>query len=141
MFRVQTTGGKGGKSGGSHGSGTSVRLHHMLSLRAHLFRWPAHLGGGGGTTTTEGTTTWGGFKLGGTNRNAVPFSNGGGKIITISQGQPFAGRQMGGATRAQIYGSRRFGSDYPPNYAPGLYKGGYVQGRGFPHGFWPIYWG
>ena len=98
-------------------------------------------GGGGGATTTGGTTTRGEFKLGGMNKKASPFSNGGGKIVTIPKGQPFTGRQIGGATRAQIYGSRKFGRDYPSNYAPGSFKGGYVQGRGFPHGFWPVYWG
>lgn len=95
----------------------------------------------GGTTTSGGSTPRGQFGIAGTSRGAAPFSDGGGKIITIGKNLPFAGRQMGGGTRAQVPGSRGYGADYPSNYAPGQFKGSYVQGRGFPFGFWPITWG
>lgn len=40
---------------------------------------------------------------------------------------------MGGGTREQVYGTSRYGSGY-------TYGGGsYVNGRGFPFGYWPIY--
>ncbi|KAF8997199.1 hypothetical protein BDQ17DRAFT_888316 [Cyathus striatus] len=42
----------------------------------------------------------------GTSRTASTYSNGGGKVITIPVGQAFAGRQAGGGTRDQIYGTR-----------------------------------
>lgn len=38
-------------------------------------------------------------------RSAVSYGPGGGKVTTIPQGQPFAGRSSGGGTRNQVYGS------------------------------------
>ncbi len=82
------------------------------------------------------------------------YGAGGGKPFTIPSGQLFAGRQVGGGTRGQVFGSRyatpalnllvhrslapshsTYGSGYPGIAGRG------VGGRGFPFGFWPIVWG
>ncbi|KIJ29195.1 hypothetical protein M422DRAFT_235374 [Sphaerobolus stellatus SS14] len=57
------------------------------------------------------------------------------KSSTIPSGQVFAGRQIGGGTRAQIYGTRQYGSGYPGQTTSS------VTGRGFPFGFWPVTFG
>ncbi|KAF8316534.1 hypothetical protein DL93DRAFT_2166006 [Clavulina sp. PMI_390] len=100
-------------------------------------------GGGSSPSTTHkstsgGTTSRSGFTIPGltSKRSATPFSDGGGSIIKIPSGSTFAGRDAGGGTRDQVYGSSRYGSGYPY----GGY-GSYVSGRGFPFGFWPMYWG
>lgn len=66
---------------------------------------------------------------------ATAYGYGGGKPQTIPTGQLFGGRTAGGATRAQIYGTRTYGSGYPG------YSGYGVAGRGFPFWFWPVVWG
>ncbi|KAG9121242.1 hypothetical protein FRC07_002885 [Ceratobasidium sp. 392] len=65
-------------------------------------------------------------------RLAASFGRGGGSIATIESGTTFAGRSIGGASRGQIYGNRRYGSGY-------TYDGTStsVKGRGFPFGYWP----
>lgn len=84
-------------------------------------------GGGGGTSTTGGTTTQGRFKIPGSSRGATPFAPGGGKVGTIGKGVTFAGRQIGGGSRAQVYETSRYGSGYTYGGA-----GSFVRGRGFP---------
>ncbi|KAF8982120.1 hypothetical protein BDQ17DRAFT_831414 [Cyathus striatus] len=59
----------------------------------------------GGLFPSEGTQSMP-ITIGGTSRTASTYSNGGGKVITIPVGQAFAGRQAGGGTRDQIYGTR-----------------------------------
>ncbi|KAJ6514302.1 hypothetical protein C8R47DRAFT_914488, partial [Mycena vitilis] len=71
---------------------------------------------------------------GGSTKSASTYSNGGGKIYTISSGL-FAGRKQGGATRGQVWGTRSYGSGYPGYYSRG------VDNRGFPFYFWPVSWG
>lgn len=63
---------------------------------------------------------------------AVPFGYGGGPITVIPPDQPFAGRQSGGGTRAEVYGNSYYGSGYPGQQQCG------VDGRGFPFVFWPV---
>ncbi|KAK7040780.1 hypothetical protein VNI00_009686 [Paramarasmius palmivorus] len=70
---------------------------------------------------------------GGTYRLASPFSSGGGPVLTVP-GQLFGGRQQGGGTRDQVYGTSVYGSGYPNISERG------VAGRGFPFYFWPIAW-
>ncbi|KAJ7645137.1 hypothetical protein DFH06DRAFT_1425900 [Mycena polygramma] len=74
------------------------------------------------------------ISIGGTTKSIGTYSKGGGKPTTISSGL-FAGRTEGGGTRAQVWGTRTYGSGYP-----GLSSRG-VAGRGFPFYFWPISWG
>ncbi|CCA69611.1 hypothetical protein PIIN_03550 [Serendipita indica DSM 11827] len=72
-------------------------------------------------------------------RNISSWSGGGGKPQQIPSGQshPFEGRYFGGGVRANIAGTRAFGSGYPQN---DLNKST-VSGRPFPYGVWPLYWG
>ena len=39
--------------------------------------------------------------------SATVYGGGGGKVVIIPSGSPFAGRTAGGGTRNQVYGSRR----------------------------------
>ncbi|KAG2134051.1 uncharacterized protein EDB93DRAFT_1306549 [Suillus bovinus] len=114
-------GGGGGKGGGGKGSGK----------------------GGGGANGSSGSGDFSGKTskvpiTGGSasgKSTATAYGYGGGKPETIPTGQLFAGRTAGGATRAQIYGTRMYGSGYPG------YSGYGVAGRGFPFWFWPVVWG
>jgi len=79
------------------------------------------------------------FSVASWNQNtASPYSPGDSTISTIQPGSSvyFVGRQIGGGTRTQVYGTSVYGSGYPY----GLY-GTYVAGRPLPFGFWPVYWG
>ncbi|KAF8981911.1 hypothetical protein BDQ17DRAFT_1262609 [Cyathus striatus] len=58
-----------------------------------------------------------------------------GKEITISDGNPFAGRKAGGGTRDQIFGTTVYGSGYP-----GQEDVHGVAGRDFPFFYWPVVW-
>jgi hypothetical protein len=71
-------------------------------------------------------------------REMVSWSAGGGSGATISNdsSHPFAWRAIGNGTRADIRGTRAFGSGYPygaTNYST-------IAGRPFPFGSWPLYW-
>ncbi|KAI0070483.1 hypothetical protein K474DRAFT_1670025 [Panus rudis PR-1116 ss-1] len=71
-------------------------------------------------------------------RTVSTYSQGGGPIVIIPGDEPFAGRSAGGGTRDQVYGSRTYGSGYPPSYpTPG--RG--VSDLGLPFYFWPLAWG
>ncbi|KAF4614854.1 hypothetical protein D9613_002974 [Agrocybe pediades] len=112
--------GGGGKGGGSSGGGRS----------------------GGGTTGGRGGTGGGSARSSSVNtpigsKSATSFGNGGGSPVTIPSGQLFAGRQAGGGTRGEVYGSRTYGSGYPG--LPAANRG--VGGLNFPFVFWPIAWG
>lgn len=77
------------------------------------------------------------------NRGFSSFSSGGGPRTTVPSSLPFAGREVGGGTRAEIHGTRRYGSGYP--YGPLAYTGSSygavrVNAAPFPFGFWPIGW-
>uniref|UniRef100_A0A0W0EVK4 Uncharacterized protein n=1 Tax=Moniliophthora roreri TaxID=221103 RepID=A0A0W0EVK4_MONRR len=115
-----STGGRsGGSSGGSNGGSSGSRG-----------------GSTGGRGSTGGGTTGSGSRsspisFGGTSQSASTSSRGGGTPFSIPSGQIFAGRQVGGGTRDQIFGSRGY---------PGVAGRG-VAGRGFPFYFWPVAWG
>lgn len=112
-------GGKGGGKGGStSGKGSGAK------------------GGSSGSTSAGKTSN---VPISGSSASgksiAIAYGNGGGTPKTISTGQFFAGRSAGGGTRAQMYGTRAYGSGYPG------YSGYGVTGRGFPFWFWPVVWG
>ncbi|KAG5350714.1 hypothetical protein C0989_009581 [Termitomyces sp. Mn162] len=100
-------GGGGGKGGGGEGGGR---------------------GGGGSPHSTS-------ISADGTTKTATDFGVGGGKSSPIPTGQLFAGRESGGGTRAEVYGTSQYGSGYP-----GISQRG-VANLGFPFVFWPIAWG
>ncbi|CAE6491165.1 unnamed protein product [Rhizoctonia solani] len=102
-------GGGGGKSGGSKGGSS----------------------GGSGSSSSNGGSR-GGVSFG-NGRSASTYGTGGGSTSIISSGV-FAGRTIGGGTRSQVYGDKRYGSGY--TYGNG---GSSVTGRGFPFGYWPVY--
>jgi len=95
-------------------------------------------GGGsesGGGTGSVGTTKTTPITTSGTSKTASSYGSGGGKAISIPSGQLFAGRSEGSGTRAQVFGTRTFGSGYP-----GITSRG-VANRGFPFFFWPLSFG
>ncbi|GLB42473.1 hypothetical protein LshimejAT787_1104880 [Lyophyllum shimeji] len=105
-------GGGGGRGGGGGGKGGGSS-------------------GGGGAGTSRPASV----NAGGTTKQATSYGSGGGRPTTIPAGQPFAGRESGGGTRNQVYGTQQYGSGYPGIAGRG------VAGRGFPFVFWPIAWG
>jgi len=116
---VRRKGGGGGGKGGGGGGGSK---------------------GGGGTTGgkggTSGTTSHvSAPNIAGGKSGATTYGAGGGKAITIPSGQAFAGRQAGGGTRNQVYGTNTYGSGYPTGPSRG------VGGLGLPFYFWPVVWG
>ncbi|KAF8316553.1 hypothetical protein DL93DRAFT_2077782 [Clavulina sp. PMI_390] len=116
---VTKTSGSGGGGGGGGGAKTTLTSRPT------------------GKSSTGGSTSRPRFKLPGSKkRGATPFTKGGGSIAKIPAGVAFAGRNIGGGTREQVYGTSRYGSGYPYDG-----YGSYVSGRGFPFGFWPVYWG
>ncbi|KAJ7761500.1 hypothetical protein DFH07DRAFT_815202 [Mycena maculata] len=96
-------------------------------------------GGGGKGGTSEGgsdtTSRTDPITTSGTSKSATSYGSGGGKPVTIPAGQLFAGRSAGGGIRAQVFGTRTFGSGYPGITGRG------VAGRGFPFFFWPLGFG
>ncbi|KAG8816482.1 hypothetical protein FRC17_000319, partial [Serendipita sp. 399] len=66
------------------------------------------------------------------------WGNGGGPFVQISNTShhPFQYRTLGGAKRAEICGTRAFGSGYPY----GAKDPSSVAGRPFPFGTWPLWW-
>jgi len=113
-------GGGGGKGGGSSGSSGGKSGGSSSSS------------GGKSSGSTSSVPVTG---LSGGRSSATAYGTGGGKPVTIPSGSLFAGRQSGGASRGQVFGTSAYGSGYP-----GL-ASGTVVGRGFPFGFWPIVWG
>ncbi|KAI0823482.1 hypothetical protein BC628DRAFT_1383403 [Trametes gibbosa] len=108
-------GGGGGKSGGSTGSSTGSSGSS------------GSVGSRGASVPVSGATAG--------RSSAVSYGSGTTKVVTIPAGQPFTGRQSGGATRDQVFGTRAYGSGYPGVSGLG------VGGRGFPFVFWPVVWG
>ncbi|KAI0628678.1 hypothetical protein C8Q77DRAFT_1147612 [Trametes polyzona] len=104
----KSSGGSSSSSGGSSGSGGSV-------------------GSRGASVPVSGSTAG--------RSSAVSYGSGTTKVVTIPAGQPFSGRQSGGATRGQVYGTQTYGSGYPGVASRG------VGGLGFPFVFWPVVWG
>ncbi|TFK46473.1 hypothetical protein OE88DRAFT_893085 [Heliocybe sulcata] len=108
-------GGGGGSSGGKSGSGGSS--------------------GDGSNSGRQSTIPLAGGAAASGSRSASTYGAGGGRSITIPSGQLFSGRTAGGGTRAQVYGTRTYGSGYPGVASRG------VAGLGFPFYFWPLAWG
>jgi len=106
-------GGGHGSSGGGHGSSSGGK------------------GGGSSGSSSKSSSSKSLPNSGG--RSYSTKSTGGGKPYTLPKSTVFAGRQAGGGTRTQVYGSYYYGSGYP--------YGGYgywVQERPLPYTFWPI---
>ncbi|KAG8815366.1 hypothetical protein FRC17_000736 [Serendipita sp. 399] len=82
------------------------------------------------TPTTTESVILSAWSAGGGDRRKIPSS-------TSSFTLPFAGREYGGGTRKQIYGTRAYGSGYPY----GGFAATSIAGRPFPLVVWPISWG
>ena len=150
-------GGGGGGKGGGGKSGSSGRSGSSSSSGNNRNSGSKSSSGSSGSTGSVGTRGSTVPVSGATNgrTTAVAYGSGTTKVVTIPQGQPFAGRTSGGATRGSVYGNRcvcsddirmwrtvltrgrcsYYGSGYPGT--PGLG----VVGRGFPFVFWPLVWG
>ncbi|KAG9045879.1 hypothetical protein FS842_001069 [Serendipita sp. 407] len=85
------------------------------------------------TPTTTDSVVLSGWSAGGGDRRKIPFSNSSSPGFTI----PFEGREYGGGSRKQIYGTRAYGSGYPY----GVSSFTTIAGRPFPFVMWPISWG
>ncbi|TFK46613.1 hypothetical protein OE88DRAFT_1739236 [Heliocybe sulcata] len=96
-----------------------------------------HGGKGGKSSGSHSDPSRASFTLGtdtgASGKSATAYSAGGGKPFVMSSNSPFAGRQAGGGTRGQVYGTWTYGSGYP--YGS---HGPYVSDRPFPYVFWPI---
>ncbi|KAJ7935676.1 hypothetical protein B0H13DRAFT_1949166 [Mycena leptocephala] len=101
----------------------------FLSEKKQLSR---RRGGGGKGGGKGGGGEEGG---GGTSKSATSYGAGGGPSVTIPSGQLFSGRPEGSGTRAEVFGSRTYGSGYPGISGRG------VANRGFPFYFWPLSFG
>jgi hypothetical protein len=74
-------------------------------------------GGGRSSGSKGGSTPKGSLNIAGSNRSpipiisggkpiqAIPFGSGGGSKYIIPAQQPFSGREVGGGTRSQVYGT------------------------------------
>ncbi|KZW03322.1 hypothetical protein EXIGLDRAFT_600694 [Exidia glandulosa HHB12029] len=97
-------------------------------------------GGGGGRSSSGGGKSSSGGSSGArtsvsqSGRSSSTFSKGGGNPTTVSSG-PFTGREVGGGTRDQVYGTSTYGSGYPY----GVSSADTVAGRPFPFGYWPLF--
>ncbi|KXN82304.1 hypothetical protein AN958_02736 [Leucoagaricus sp. SymC.cos] len=95
------------------------------------------IGGGRGSSGGKGASGGGragSVTSGGAPRSTSSKSAGGGPVSTIPQGVLFAGRQQGGGTRANVYGTSTYGSGYPGSSSIG------VASQGFPYYYWPVIW-
>ncbi|PIL30112.1 hypothetical protein GSI_07689 [Ganoderma sinense ZZ0214-1] len=118
---------KGSSSGSKGSTGSGSKTGSSGSKGSDPFS-SAPVGSRGSTVPVSGTTFGTGFKT------STPYGSGGVKVTTIPQGQPFAGRTYGGATRTDIYGTSVYGSGYPGFFGSG------VTGRNFPYIYPPIIW-
>ncbi|PIL30115.1 hypothetical protein GSI_07744 [Ganoderma sinense ZZ0214-1] len=133
LYRRKGGGGKGGAKSGSSGrsgsSGTSGNSGSSNSKGSDGVSGStgSSVGSRGSTVSVSGATNG--------RTTAVAYGSGTTKVVTIPQGQPFAGRTSGGATRDAVYGNSYYGSGYPGTTGLG------VANRGFPFVFWPLVWG
>ncbi|EIW78171.1 hypothetical protein CONPUDRAFT_107924 [Coniophora puteana RWD-64-598 SS2] len=116
------SGSKGGGSTGSSGGGSAGKGGGVTGSS----------GGSGSRPAPPPVTIKSGPASG---RSMSVYGNGGGKAVSIPSGQMFSGRSAGGGTRAQVVGTRSYGSGYPGVSGRG------VTSRGFPFWFWPVVWG
>ncbi|KZV98188.1 hypothetical protein EXIGLDRAFT_832293 [Exidia glandulosa HHB12029] len=71
-----------------------------------------------------------------TGKTTTEWGSGGGDATTVPDGALFAGRTIGGGTRAQVYGTSVYGSGFPSERVE---RG--VGGVDLPFYFWPVSWG
>ncbi|CAK5284171.1 unnamed protein product [Mycena citricolor] len=143
LSKRRTKGGGGAEEGGSTGAGSSESGSAGGSADAGGSISSPSSGSSSSHDSPGGSTNSAGeagpsFPIssgGGSGKTAVPYGGGGGQVVTIAAGQPFSGRQEGGGTRGDIFGSRTYGSGYPGT------SGADVSGRGFPYFFWPLSFG
>lgn len=134
-FLQRRKGGGGGRGGGGGFGGVSSSS------------------GGRSSSSSSGGTTSGG-RSSSASKGFTPGSVSGGRNVYGSTGGfgipnrysitsgSFVGRQAGGGTRNNVYGSPYYGSGYTNGYASrGLLAGGAVGGLGFPFIFWPVAFG
>ncbi|KIY63113.1 hypothetical protein CYLTODRAFT_403692 [Cylindrobasidium torrendii FP15055 ss-10] len=118
----------GGGGGGGHGGG-----------RGGSGRGGSTVGGkgSGGSSNVPSKSSWSNWGSTSSSKAGTPrpFANGVATTSTIPSGGLFAGRSVGGGTRANVYGSSIYGSGYPGVAGRG------VAGRGFPFFFWPLSFG
>ncbi|KZT04515.1 uncharacterized protein LAESUDRAFT_737932 [Laetiporus sulphureus 93-53] len=67
---------------------------------------------------------------------AYAYGPGGGKVITIPEGEPYVGRKSGGGTRAGVAGNFEYGSGIPGRSATAVG----VTDVDFPYGYRPFSW-
>ncbi|TCD60201.1 hypothetical protein EIP91_010551 [Steccherinum ochraceum] len=91
--------------------------------------------GAGGRAGSEESSVSVSGATGGRASTATAYGPGGGLVSTIPDGQPFAGKSVGGGTRDQVYGTQTYGSGYPGQNFRGV--GAYP---GYPYVFWPVIW-
>lgn len=123
-------GGGGGRSSSSSGSSSSSSSGGSSSA---------------GRSSSSSSSASKGFTPGSVSGGRSVYGSPGGFGIpnrySITSGS-FAGRQAGGGTRNNVYGSPYYGSGYTGGYASrGLLAGGAVGGLGFPFIFWPVAFG
>ncbi|GJJ08060.1 hypothetical protein Clacol_002267 [Clathrus columnatus] len=116
--------GSSGKSSGSKSSGSSSGSKGSSSK-----------GSSSGSSSSRPLGPSVPIKSSGRTSNVQSYANGVPVASPIPAGQIFAGRLIGGGTRTNIFGTRRYGSGYPGIASTG------VTGRGFPFGFWPVTFG
>lgn len=121
-------GGRSSSSGGTRSSGSS-----SSSSGTYVPTGPAGRGGSGNTGRPAIVSSTA------ANRAANYFSPGGGQRVILPSTSVFKGREMGGGARADVAGTRGYGSGYP--YYQGDIRRTGVIGQPFPFGFWPVYWG
>ncbi|KAK7448044.1 hypothetical protein VKT23_013801 [Stygiomarasmius scandens] len=124
---------KGG--GGGHGGHSGGRSSGSRSSSS-----------GGSHSSSSGKSSP--ISFSGNGKSASTTSNGGGTPIVIPNGEAFSGRSFGGGDRQGVYGTRIYGSGYPPTYVgssctclPSYCPCRGVANRGFPFYFWPLVWG
>ncbi|KAG6844503.1 hypothetical protein H0H87_006389, partial [Tephrocybe sp. NHM501043] len=111
---LRRKGGGGGHGGGGHGGGKGASKGTTKAPISSNAETSLAISSGGKSFKTSST------------------SSGGGAKSVIPSNQPFAGREVGGGTRAQVYGTSTYGSGYPGITGRG------VQDRGFPFMFYPV---
>ncbi|KAG6907620.1 hypothetical protein DXG01_008197 [Tephrocybe rancida] len=114
---------KGGGGGGGHGGGGGGHASSGGKASAK---------GSAKSTTSSSAKTSPVITSGGKTMKTTSSGTGGSTKSVIPANQPFAGREVGGGTRNQIYGTSTYGSGYPGIAGRG------VQGRGFPFLFYPV---
>ncbi|KAF8996665.1 hypothetical protein BDQ17DRAFT_1364230 [Cyathus striatus] len=113
-------GGRGGSGGGSRGGSSSSTGSNKGGSR----------GSSSGSSSSGGKSSFP-ISSSGKSFSVSASSSGGIPKSSISSGG-FAGREVGGGTRGQVYGSSVYGSGYPDIASRG------VSNRGFPFVFYPV---